>query len=339
VEPNYFELLRIERDAPSYEVVEAIEAARARWGARRGDPRPGGRLLAAQRLEVVARAEDVLLDERRRVLYLEDLRDPARPWIGHEVVGAPERLDPVRLDLPVVVTVGQLSDNPFAPLLNQDKSPALLVGETYLGSLLGHAAVQYSPWPGALEEPSFIPGAATLYVTSERAVLVAPDFVAPNVAPDHVANRETFLGMAAGFAFTTMNQARLTAAAQAQSAGRAVALQIPWEFLDGVFVAPAADGAGSLALSITAARSSYVVHLVCPGMESTWLRAQGEWLARVAVAKRLLLLGDDALPSERALLDRWLDRPECSYEPDGTVTFDLPFTFDASALPGALRHL
>ncbi|MEV4667149.1 J domain-containing protein [Microbacterium sp. LWO12-1.2] len=333
-EISLYEVLEVSPTAGDDAVREAIHAARRKWQSRSNHPNLAQRQVAEQRVAAIAEAERVLLDPASRAQYDHSRSVPQQSSNG----GAPRLVIPAtgattsaKIDLLRVVNVSQPSPGPFVPVLNADKSPVMAEGENYLQHLTGEGGCFYQPWPSApVQDASPGWGNTTLYFTDQRLIFICPNFVRPK---DSSVEVDTDLGlgvaiMAAGV--RGLSQAGKNAAAARAVAGKAMAASIPWEYIVEVEVWPDVEyGGAALIFTMVGGDATYSVGLGIEVQDLSWFRQQAEWAIQVALHRRLELLGDGVLPSERAAVQAIQANPRPDYGQDGSLSYIAPVALDA----------
>lgn len=328
--PSLYEILEIAPTATSDQITEAITTARRTWRKRAEHPSLSVRQVAEQRLAAIADAERILLDESKRAAYNRELEQgesaadaDAAPRIVIPAVGQQTN---AKLELLRIVNVGAASPGPFVPELQADKSPVLFPDEKYIQHLTGIGECFYKPWPTApLQEVSPLWGDTTFYFTDQRLIFICPDFVLPEQSR-MLRDAEDFSTVMLG----ALSQARKNAKAQAASRGRALAGAVPWEYLVELILIPPDQGENStgLGFAVDAGDATYLVGLTIPGADLHWARQQIEWSLKVALHRRLAVLGDGILPSEKSVISSILDNPRPNFEPNGQLTYLAPVALD-----------
>jgi hypothetical protein len=173
-------------------------------------------------------------------------------------------------------------------------------------------------------------GHTTFYFTPDRLIYVCPNFVAAEQARDYVSNRESFGGLAVGLAASYLSQSKNNARAQRAVTGKALAGQLPWEYLSEIQVipGPAEHGGAFFSFYVLAGDACYCLTLYMPRADLSWARQQAEWCLKVALHQRLLLLGDGVLPTERAVIQSMLENPRPDFGTDGSLSYLAPVALD-----------
>lgn len=333
-EVSLYEVIEVGPTARDSEIREAILVARRKWQNRSNHPDLSQRQVAEQRIAAIAEAERILLDPADRTLY-----DQARVAPQPSSSGGPPRLvipasgptTNAKIDLLRVVNVTQPSPGPFVPVLNSDKSPVMAEGESYLQHLTGDGGCFYQPWPSApVQDVSPAWGNTTLYFTDQRLIFVCPNFVQPKES-----SVEVDTGYGLGVAIVSagvrnLSQAGKNAAAARAVAGRAMAASIPWEYIVEVEVWPDHEyGGAALIFTMVGGEATYSLGLGLDVQDLTWFRQQAEWAIQVALHRRLELLGDGILPTERATVQTIQSSPRPEYGQDGSLSYLAPVALDA----------
>jgi len=333
---SLYEVLEIASTATEAEIRTAISAVRRKWQKRSNHPNLSQRQVAEQRISAIAEAERVLLDAAARAQYDQTL-SAHRSTTGGENEGAPRLVIPAsgqttsaKIDLLRVVEVSAPSPGPFVPVLNADKSPVMLEGEKYLQHLTGEGGCFYQPWPSApVQDVSPTWGNTTLYFTDQRLIFVCPNFVRPKDSSVDV-DTESLAGFLVSAAIRGASETAKHAAAAHAVVGRALAASIPWEYIVQVEVWPDEQyGGGALVFRMVGGDATYSLALGMDFGDLTWYRQQAEWSIQVALHRRLDLLGDGVLPSERAAVEEILANPRPEYGADGSLSYLAPVALDA----------
>lgn len=334
---SLYEVLEVAPTASEDEIREAITAARRKWQTRSNHPNLSQRQVAEQRIAAIAEAERILLAPAARALYDQALSVPQSSSGGADGGSAPRLVIPAsgpttsaKIDLLRVVEVSQPSPGPFVPVLNADKSPTLAEGENYLQHLTGEGGCLYRPWPSAPAQdvsPSW--GNTTLYFTDLRLIFVCPNFVQPKETSVDV-DTDSFAGFLVTAAIGAASQGAKDAAAARAVAGKALAASIPWEYIVEIEVLPDRQYGGAVLLfTMVGGEATYSLGLGLDFEDLTWYRQQAEWAIQVALHRRLDLLGDGVLPSERAAVQAIQANPRPEYGQDGSLSYLAPVALDA----------
>lgn len=328
-----YEVIKVEPTATATEIREAIPAARREWQSRANHPNLSKRQIAEQRIAAIAQAERVLLDPAARARYDQSLSAPERSAEGAEprvVIPSTGPVTSAKIDLLRIVEVRSPSPGPFVPVLNADKSPALAEGENYLQHLTGEGGCYYQPWPAApVQDVSPAWGNTTLYFTDQRLVFVCPNFVRPEDSGVDV-DGDSLSGLFMSAAIHGASQAAKNAAAARAVTGKAMAAAVPWEYIVSVEVWPDREyGGAALIFRMVGGDALYSIGLGLDHQDLNWYRQQAEWSIQVALHRRLEVLGDGVLPSERAAVQAIQASPRPEYGRDGSLSYVAPIALDA----------
>lgn len=309
--------------ASADDLAECISHELTKWQAKQRDPDARRRQYANYRVGLIQQAAQVLLSPSSRADY-----DEASPGFEAPLLIPASSARAPRRTLSRIVEVGCPSQALFEPELNGDKSPRLWSGETYLQHLSGWGTHNYSPWQDAPSEwASEVTDAqhTTFYFTDARIVHIAPTYVQPKFTATG------YSGSVAGTAIDLAASAHHRAKAQRAVLGKALAGQVPWEYVFAIGVAPGREyniEGGALVFSVSSGESEYEVGCVLEGAPLDWLRAQAEWCVRVAMRHRMNLF-PDVLPNERIALLRTQEYLDPHIE-EGALVYGLPLSLDAS---------
>jgi hypothetical protein len=331
---SLYEVLEIVSSATTAEIREALPIARRKWQTRSNHPNLGQRQVAEQRVAAIAEAELVLLDPSLRSQYDQTLATSPTPAVDNSglriVIPSTGQTTSAKIDLLRVVEVMHPSPGPFVPVLNSDKSPVLADGETYLQQLMGEGGCLYQPWPSApIQDVSPAWGNTTLYFTDQRLIFICPNFVRPKESSVGV-DTDSMAGLIFTAAIQGASQGAKNAAAARAVAGKAMAATIPWEYIVGIEVVPDHEyGGAALIFTMVGGEATYSLGLALGHSDLTWYRQQAEWSIQIALHRRLALLGDGIMPSERTSVELILANPRPEYGKDGSLSYLAPVALDA----------
>lgn len=331
---SLYEVLEVSSSATEAEIRAAFPAARRKWQTRSNHPNLGQRQVAEQRIGAIAEAERVLLDASLRAQYDQTLAGSPAPDGDNGglriVIPSTGETTSAKIDLLRIVEVMQPSPGPFVPVLNADKSPALAEGETYLQHLMGEGGCLYQPWPSApTQDVSPAWGNTTLYFTDQRLIFICPNFVRPKESSVDV-DTDSMAGFFLTAAMQGASQGAKNAAAARAVAGKAMAAAIPWEYIVEIEVVPDHEyGGAALLFTMVGGDATYSLGLALNHADLTWYRQQAEWSIQIALHRRLALLGDGIMPSERASVESILANPRPEYGQDGSLSYIAPVALDA----------
>jgi hypothetical protein len=331
---SLYEVLEVSPSATEAEIRSAFPAARRKWQTRSNHPNLGQRQVAEQRIVAIAEAERVLLDPLLRSQYDQTLGgSPVADGDGSGlriVIPSMGETTSAKIDLLRVVEVMQPSPGPFVPVLNVDKSPVLGEDETYLQHLMGEGGCLYQPWPSApTQDVSPAWGNTTLYFTDQRLIFICPNFVRPKESNVNV-DTDSMAGFFLTAAMQGASQGAKNAAAARAVAGKAMAAAIPWEYVVEIEVVPDHEyGGAALLFTMVGGDATYSLGLALDHADLSWYRQQAEWSIKIALHRRLALLGDGIMPSERVSVETILANPRPEYGQNGSLSYIAPVALDA----------